>query len=88
MSNADIYVRARIDTDTKNRAEAALEVMGLSISDAIRLTLTHIADEQRLPFEMKAPNVRTKAALAELEEGAGKRFPNVDTLMDDLDAND
>jgi DNA-damage-inducible protein J len=88
MSNADTYVRARIDTDTKNRAEAALEAMGLSISDAIRLMLTRTADEQRLPFETKVPNAKTKAALAELEAGGGKRFPRVDALLADLDAAD
>jgi len=31
---ADTYVRARIDTNTKERAADALEAMGLSISDA------------------------------------------------------
>ena len=37
MSTADTYVRARIDTNTKERATEALAAMGLSISDAIRL---------------------------------------------------
>ena len=39
MSPADTYVRARIDTDTKERAAEALAAMGLSISDAIRLLM-------------------------------------------------
>ena len=39
MSTADTYVRARIDTGTKERAAEALEAMGLSISDAIVETL-------------------------------------------------
>lgn len=88
MSNADTYVRARIDTDTKSRAEVALQAMGLSISDAIRLMLTQVADEQRLPFEMKVPNEKTKAALAELEEGGGTHFSDVKSLMADLHADD
>jgi len=33
---ADTYVRARIDTNTKERAADALEAMGLSISDQMR----------------------------------------------------
>ena len=49
----DTYVRARIDTDTKERAADALEAMGLSISDAIRLLMLRIADERRLPFEIR-----------------------------------
>ena len=56
MANADTYVRARIDTDTKERAAAALDAMGLSISDAIRLLMLRVAEERRLPFEVKIPN--------------------------------
>jgi len=56
MSTADTYVRARIDTNTKERAAAALEAMGLSISDAIRLLMLRVADERRLPFEIKVPS--------------------------------
>jgi DNA-damage-inducible protein J len=52
---ADTVVRARIDTATKKRAAAALADMGLSISDAIRLLMLRIADEKRLPFEVKVP---------------------------------
>jgi DNA-damage-inducible protein J len=80
----DTYVRARIDTATKERAADALEAMGLSISDAIRLLMLRVADERRLPFEVKAPNRVTHKAIAELESGKGKRFRSVDVLMVDL----
>ncbi len=85
---ADSVVRARIDTATKERATAALEAMGLSVSDAIRLLMLRIADEQRLPFAVKVPNAKTRAAIAELEAGKGKRFTSVDALMADLHADD
>ncbi|TAJ20966.1 MAG: type II toxin-antitoxin system RelB/DinJ family antitoxin [Rugosibacter sp.] len=88
MSTADTYVRARIDTATKERASDALEAMGLSISDAIRLLMMRIADEQRLPFEVKVPNAATRKAIAELQAGKGKRFASVDALMADLHEND
>ena len=65
MSTVDTYVRARIDTDTKERAAEALQAMGLSISDAIRLLMLRIADERRMPFEIKAPNATTRKAMAE-----------------------
>ena len=65
MSTADTYVRARIDSETKARASDALEAMGLSISDAIRLLMLRIADERRLPFEVKVPNAKTRKAMAE-----------------------
>ena len=82
------YVRARIDTNTKERAASALEAMGLTISDAIRLLMLRIADEHRLPFEVRIPNAATKAAIAELEAGNGKKFASVEDLMADLHADD
>ena len=88
MNTADTYVRARIDADTKDRAADALEAMGLTISDAIRLLMMRIADERRLPFEVKAPNPTTRKAIAELEAGKGKRFASVDALIADLNADD
>jgi len=88
MSTADTYVRARIDTSTKERAADALEAMGLSISDAIRLLMFRVAEERRLPFEVKVPNARTRKAIAELEAGKGKRARSVDALMADLNADD
>ncbi len=88
MSTADTYVRARIDTATKERAAQALEAMGLSISDAIRLLMMRVAQERRLPFEVKVPNATTRKAMVELESGKGKRFASVDDLMADLNEAD
>jgi DNA-damage-inducible protein J len=85
---ADTYVRARIDAETKERATAALDAMGLSVSDAIRLLMLRVADERRLPFEVKAPSKSSRQALAEIEAGKVKRFATVDDLMADLHADD
>jgi DNA-damage-inducible protein J len=88
MSVTDTYVRARIDSKTKERAAIALEAMGLSISDAIRLLMLRVADEDRLPFDVKVPNTATREAMTELEKGKGKKFTDVDDLMADLHADD
>ena len=88
MAVSDTYVRARIDQATKARATAALSAMGLSISDAIRLLMFRVADERRLPFEVKAPNAATREAIAELSAGKGSKFASVDALMADLHADD
>ena len=66
----------------------ALEAMGLSISDAIRLLMLRVAEERRLPFDIKAPNPATREAMAELESGKGKSFISVEALMTDLNADD
>ena len=50
--------------------------------------MLRIADERRLPFEIKAPNATTCKAIDELEAGEGKRFSSVDDLMADLHADD
>jgi DNA-damage-inducible protein J len=82
--STDSVVRARIDSDTKARATAALDAMGLSVSDAIRLLMLRIADEKRLPFAVQVPNSTTVKAMEELESGKGQRFNNEQDLFDDL----
>ncbi len=88
MSNPDTYVRVRIDVATRDRAAKALQAMGLSIPDAVRLLMQWVADEQRLPFAVEVPNAETRDAIAELESGRGKRFNSVETLMADLAADE
>ena len=83
--SADSFVRARIDSDTKARATEALQAMGLSVSDAIRLLLLRVAEEKRLPFNVQAPNAITRQAMVELDEGKGRRFATAKELFTDLE---
>ena len=62
---ANSVVRARIDSDTKARATEALQAMGLSVSDAIRLLLVRVADEKRLPFAVQVPRSADANAMEE-----------------------
>ena len=50
--------------------------------------MLRIADERRMPFEIKVPNATTRKAIAELEAGEGKSFASVEALMADLHAGD
>lgn len=88
MSIADTYVRARINKDTKARASEALSEMGLTVSDAIRLLLIRVADDRRLPFEIKSPNADTQRAIEEFETEKSQSFDSVEALMDYLNADD
>lgn len=81
---ADTIVKARIDTDTKERAAAALGAMGLSISDAIRLLMLRVVDEQRLPFDVYVPNATSRKAMKDLMDGKGKKFATKEALFKDL----
>lgn len=85
---ATAVVRARIDEKTKRKASKALKKIGLSVSDAIRLTMMRIAEEKTLPFELHVPNAETIAAIKELEAGGGRRFGSIEELMADLNADD
>ena len=82
--STDTVVRARIDRDTKLRATEALQAMGLSVSDAIRLLLLRVAEEKRLPFVVQVPNATTVKAMEELDKGQGKRFGSAEELFQDL----
>ena len=61
-------IHVRVDDDLKARATEALNAMGLSVSDAVRILLHRIATDQAFPLELKVPNAETRAALAEAEE--------------------
>lgn len=86
--SANALVQARIDEAVKKEATTVLAKMGLTVSDAVRLMLTKVAREHTLPFDVRTPNAKTKAAMRELESGKGKRFKSVKGLMDDLNADD
>jgi DNA-damage-inducible protein J len=81
-------VHVRIDKQTKARAAKALAAMGLSVSDAVRVLLTCVAAEKALPFEVKAPNTATAAAIEEAGDGGLPSFRNVSDVMADLNAED
>ena len=52
-------VHIRVDEKLKREACAALDGMGLSLSDAVRLLLVRVAAEKALPFEIRVPNTST-----------------------------
>lgn len=81
-------VRARIDPKVKEEAAAVLDSMGLTVSDAFRLLLTRVAQEQALPFEPLVPNAETVAAMKEARRGDLPSFDSVEAMMADLHAPD
>ncbi len=80
----DTVVRACIDAATKERATAALGAMGMSVSDASRLLMLRVAEEQRVPFDVKVSNSAMIEAMEELEAGKGQRFETPEDLRADL----
>ncbi|MGO9741959.1 MAG: type II toxin-antitoxin system RelB/DinJ family antitoxin [Roseiarcus sp.] len=88
MATRSSMVHVRVDDETKERATAALEAMGLSVSDAVRLFLRRVVTDQAFPLELKVPNAETRSAMAEAEDIARSRvarFTTADQLFADLE---
>ncbi|EJC61952.1 addiction module antitoxin, RelB/DinJ family protein [Alcaligenes faecalis subsp. faecalis NCIB 8687] len=81
-------VHVRVDEKIKAQATETLASMGLTVSDAVRVFLTRVVADNELPFAVKAPNARTRAAMAEAREiikNRRARFNNSESLIDDLE---
>ena len=81
-----VIVKARIDDSIKEEAAEILKQEGLTMSDAIRITLTRIVRNKTFAF---VPNETTVAAINEARERSNlKRFDSIEALKADLYAND
>lgn len=85
---ANQLVQARIDGAIKEEAAAVLAAMGLTVSDAVRLLLTRIANEHALPFDPLIPNATTVAAMKEARAGKLPRAKSMEELKAALRADD
>jgi len=77
-------LHVRVDEEIKARAAAALEQMGLSISEAVRVFLHRVAVEQAIPFTIKVPNTATRAAMEEARTLSQARYKTSEALFDAL----
>jgi DNA-damage-inducible protein J len=77
-------LHVRVDDRTKEQATTALEAMGLSVSEAVRVFLRRVAVEQAIPFAVKVPNATTRAAMEEARAMSRARFANGTALLDGL----
>ena len=78
----------RVDDEVKTQATEALAAMGLSMSDAVRIFLKRVVNDQAFPLELKVPNAETRAAMEEaraLMRARQARFESADALFDELE---
>ncbi len=78
----------RVDDEVKTQATEALAAMGLSMSDAVRIFLKRVVNDQAFPLELKVPNAETRAAMEEaraMMKARQARFESADALFDDLE---
>jgi len=62
-------IRARVEAKLKADAEAVLDELGLTASDAIRLFYEQVALRRGLPFDVVIPNATTRKAMRDVIEG-------------------
>jgi DNA-damage-inducible protein J len=77
-------VHIRLNQETKQRAEKALEAMGLTVSDAVRLLLVRVAADQAFPFTLEVPNAVTRKAMRDLERGKTKHYRGAKEMFNAL----
>lgn len=80
----------RVDEDIKAQASEALQAMGLSVSDAVRILLKRVVHDQAFPLELKVPNAETREAMLQaraLAQAHALRFDTAQDLLDDLEEN-
>ena len=85
---ATAFVRARIDEAVRDEAAAVLAELGLTVSDVVRMTLTRVARDHAVPFELKVPNAETRVAIEEsraLMKARRARFTDAQDVFDALD---
>lgn len=81
-------LHVRVDDEIKTQASEALAAMGLSVSDAVRILLKRVVNDQAFPLELKVPNAQTREAMVEaraMAEARSIRFDSAVALFDDLE---
>lgn len=62
-------VQARVPADIQDIASKIIQESGLTVSDVIRVLMTRIAKDKRIPAILFQPNAETLAAFAAIERG-------------------
>ena len=62
-------IRARVEAKLKADAEAVLDELGLTASDAIRVFYKQVALRRGLPSDVVIPNAATRKAMRDVIEG-------------------
>lgn len=73
-------VQTRINREVKDEATVVLAAMGLTVSEAVRILLTRIANEKAFPFEPLVPSETTLAAMREARSILITLFTFVDEI--------
>ena len=88
---ATTSMNIRMDTEVKRKAQLIFAELGMDTTTAVNLFLRQVIRTQSIPFELKAEltNEETLEALEEVRmmkqnPSMGKRYQDVDVMMEDL----
>jgi len=62
-------IRARIETELKEKVESVLNSLGMTPTDAIRVFFKQIELRNGLPFAVELPNAETERVFKETDKG-------------------
>lgn len=85
---ATSMLHVRMDDELKAKAMEALDAIGLSTADAVRLLFHRIVADQAFPLELKVPNAATRAAMEEsrrIMKSGRFRFKNAEEMFASLE---
>ena len=88
---SDTTITIRVNSTTKQQAQALFNDLGLDLSTAVNIFLRKAVSEERIPFEISKvhrPNQKTRRAINSVKKGKrlSKKFNSVEEAMDYLDA--
>ena len=75
---------ARLTPEIKEKAEAILKELGISISTAYEMFYRQIISHQGIPFDLRLPNRDTLAAMKDARDGKGKKYDSVEEMFEEL----
>jgi DNA-damage-inducible protein J len=79
-------IRARVEPSLKTQAEAILERIGLTPTQAITLYYRQIVLREGIPFEVALPNRETRDTFDRTDRGEDlRRFASTEEMFDALD---
>ncbi len=89
MSKTDV-VRARIEPETKQKAESVLKRLGVSHSTFINMSYRAVVETGGIPLSLNIPNAETQKVLREARDPETRAeyssFGTVEEFMADLHA--
>ena len=85
-------IQTRVDAELKTKADALFAAIGLDTTAAIRLFLTQVVIQRKIPFEAVAPEEFNEETVAAMEEARAiakgdiyaKRYNSFSEAMEEL----